>query len=345
MLTRKVIHIDAPEHYVLGPDGSPLECKAEQRKRSTSARQRTGAVPTPPSPHLVVHPQDDPPLQELARWFSGQPDLAARFGNAVDSAIQYVLDGARSGRFDLLDKRVDPDERRTVGTKLQFHIIEEFGLPRLKSPDTKIGDVTFDIKGTVGKNWSIPVEGQCEICLLVRIDTGERMHQAWLMRTHLKWLQNGVNGDQKRGIAKDSHTNFAVPLYARAPLPPAPLTRLDEDQLKRVFGREGQKKRLVHLFSSLPGTVINRATILTVCAGRDDPIRRTREAREPLKEEGLALLCGAWTPQRVMAASLGHDLSGNAWVAVPWRDILGRGSATDEVLASMSRSGIDVAAS
>ncbi|MFI5845620.1 NaeI family type II restriction endonuclease [Catenuloplanes sp. NPDC051500] len=281
-------------------------------------------------------------LQELAHWWLTQPDLVARFGNAIDSAIQYVLDGGRSGRFTLKDKRVDPDERRSVGTKLQFHIIEEFNLPRLKSPDTKVGDITLDIKGTVGENWTIPVEGQCEICLLVRIDTHNRKHQTWLMRTHRKWLHNGDgNGDQKRGIAKDPRTRFALPLYLEASLPPAPLTLLNEEQLKLVFSREGQTKRLVHLFSMLQGTVVNRATILTVCAGRDDPIRRAREAREPLKNMDLALLCGAWTAQRTMARELGQDLSGNAWVAVPWHNIIGRGSLTDEVLASMNKKDVD----
>lgn len=336
------MNIDTSDKYVPGPDGSPLECRAGQRRSGAATRRRT-AIRTPPTPHFVLRPEADAQMQELVRWWSAQPDLVARFGNAIDSAVQYVLDGARSGRFDLRDERVDPDERRSVGTKLQFHIIEEFGLPRMTRPDTRVGDITFDIKGTVGQNWSIPVEGQCEICLLVRIDTRRRTHRSWLMRTHRKWLHNGDgNGDQKRGIAKPAHTDFAVPLYPETPLPLQPLTLLDDDQLKLVFGREGQKQRLVHLFSRLPGTVINRATILTVCAGRDDPIRRAREAREPLKKVGLALLCGAWTPQRLMAESLGHDLSGNAWVAVPWHDILGRGSSTENVLASMERRAVDV---
>lgn len=328
--------------YLSTTDQRPFECQAG-RRRNTRRRQRAAPDEARFSPHWPAPPDDDAALQELVQWWTAQVDLAARFGNAVDSAIQYVLDGARSGRFDLRDERVDPDERRSVGTKLQFHVLEEFKLPRLKSPDTKAGDIAFDIKGTVGKNWSIPVEAQCEICLLVQIDTKSRSHQAWVMRTHRKWLHNGDgNGDQKRGISKAAHDAYAVSLYPRTPLPPAPLTLLDEHQLSMVFGRAGQKKRLVHLFSELENVVIGRATILTVCAGRDDPLRRAREARETLKEAGRALLCGAWLPQRALAAALGHNLSGNAWVAVPWRDILDRGALTDDAITSMRQSEPDI---
>ncbi|MEU7938554.1 NaeI family type II restriction endonuclease [Microbispora bryophytorum] len=333
-----LVAVDQPtDLYVMDSDGRPLTCQAGQRRRSSTRRSEKPGR-TPPSPHTVLRPEADGQLQYLVEWWSAQPDIVARFGNAIDSAIQYVLDGARTGRFDLQDRRVDPDERRSVGTKLQFHVLEEFKLPRKKSPDTAVGEVAFDIKGTVRGNWSIPVEAQCEICLLVQINIKKRTHRAWLMRTHRKWLHNGDgNGDQKRGINKEAHGKYAIPLYSEAPLPMAPLTLLNDEQLALVFGPEGQKKRLTHLFSMLKNVVIGRATILTVCAGRDDPLRRAREARSIMKDNGYALLCGAWTPQRQMAGLLGHDLSGNAWVSVPWEDILNHGPLTAEVLNSMER--------
>ena len=56
---------------------------------------------------------------------------------------------------------------------------------------------------------------------------------------------------------------------------------------------------------------------MLVCANRDDPMRRVRAIRPRMEEAGFELLCGKWPAQREIAARLGHDLTGGAWVSVP----------------------------
>jgi Restriction endonuclease NaeI len=251
-------------------------------------------------------------------WLSAHP-VEERIGTAVRATVDYVLDGARTGRFELDDPRVDSDERRSVGTKLQYHVLEELGLPKERRPDTHIEGVEVDVKTTVRRNWSIPREAHCQICLLIRIDADLERHRAWLMRTHFRWLHQGKgNRDQKRGIVADALRRYAVPLYDEAPYPDNPLRRLSDADLAVVFERDsGQERRLVELFRRLPDVVFPRSAIETVGFGHVDPIRRARAVRARLHaDHEIELLCGRWTEDRRRAAERGHDLPDGAWLAL-----------------------------
>lgn len=271
------------------------------------------------SAHVIELPGADRELRKALAALRQQTGLATLFGDAIQSSIDYVLDGARTGRFDLASPLVDSDERRTVGTKLQYHLLDALGLPKLRSPDTVIDDVPVDIKGTIGNNWSIPREAQCEICILVKIDVTRDTHSAWLMRTHRVWLHGGQgNGDQKRGIAADALKKYAVSLYPEAPLARNPLRLLDAEGVAAVFDpNDGLVTRLTALFTRLPGIVFPRTVIETVGFRLDDPLRRARQAKERVREAGLELLVEKWPAERNLAASLGIDLPKGGWVAVP----------------------------
>src|SRR4051794_32170046 len=101
-----------------------------------------------PPTHIVAPPEADADLQAVYHWLMARPvdDLLR---TATDDAIRYVLDGARTWRFDLLDPKVDSDERSSVGTKLQYHVIERLGLKKVPPLDTQIVGVAVEIKGTV----------------------------------------------------------------------------------------------------------------------------------------------------------------------------------------------------
>src|SRR5690606_8215888 len=93
--------------------------------------------------------------------------LEERLTLAVNEAIEYVLDGARTWRFDLDSPDVDSDERASLGTKLQYRVLDALDLKKLPPLDTKILGIPVELKGTVRSNWMIPREGQCQICLLI----------------------------------------------------------------------------------------------------------------------------------------------------------------------------------
>jgi len=282
--------------------------------------------------HPLIAPARDEELIRVQSWLQKHDDLPELIGDAVEDAIFYILDGWRTHRFDFDDDKVDSDERRSLGTKLQFHVIDNLHLMKMRHPDTRIEDVGVEIKGTVRDNWAIPKEGQCGVTLLIQINTAAGRQRSSLMRTHRAWLRDGANNDGKRGVASNALHEFAVPLYDWHPLRPNPLKLLNTGQLAEVFGSESQENRLLCLFRYLPSVVVPRAVVLTVGANKFDPLRRVRALRPRLEDAGFALICGQWKAQRKLAADLGHDLTGAAWVAVPWEQILGHGELSERVI-------------
>ncbi|MEW1952312.1 NaeI family type II restriction endonuclease [Terrabacter sp. NPDC080008] len=271
--------------------------------------------------HVISHPDDDAQLQAVYAWLVARP-LEELLCTAADEAIKYVLDGPRTWRFNLLDPKVDSDERSSVGTKLQYHVIERLGLEKVPPLDTSIVGVAVEIKGTVRNStapWMIPREGQCQVTLLIRIDPRGNKFAAWLMRTHRAWLTGGKgNQDLKRAPLAAAFHAYALPLVTWADLPPQPLTLLTREQIQVVFGPSGLRKRATALFTYLPDVVIPRSSLATVGAGLDDPMKRLREAKSTLRQEhDLIVLVGKWVEEREMAGAFGHVLGPGDWVAVP----------------------------
>lgn len=268
-------------------------------------------------PHELVEPCDDVELQTVHAWLQ-RHDLVPLLTGAVDDAVQYVLDGARTWRFDLDSADVDSDERRSVGTKLQYRVLSALNLIKEPPLDTTIEGIPVELKGTVRKNWTIPREGQCEICLLIQVDTANDRHRSFLMRTHRRWLNEGKNQDLKRSIRVKALRAYSLPVLEWTPLPKSPLKLLTEEQKAAVFNQHiGIKRRLTALFGFLPEIVVSRVSIETVAANAKDPLRRARQAKpDVLEQHGLVVLVGQWPEQRALAARHGFDISGGGWVAI-----------------------------
>ncbi|MYV62499.1 hypothetical protein GTW37_27410 [Streptomyces sp. SID4931] len=268
------------------------------------------------APHPLVSPEEDPELQSVLGWFHGHP-VAEMYTEAIRNAIDYVLDGGRTGRFDLMLPTVHSGERASVGAKLEYEVLRVFGLPKVKPLDTLVNDVPVDIKATITSNWTIPSEAHCQLCLCTQIQLSRNRHRTLLVRTHTSWLQHGENKDGKRGLAAQARDQWSVPVYDWTPLPVNPLRHLTEEQAAEVLAeRPGQVKRLVKMFQYLEGHVIPRNVILTVGAGKHDPMRRARQARDSARKAGLDLLCGDSAEWRDAAAARGYTIRPGEWIAL-----------------------------
>ncbi|MFF4643628.1 NaeI family type II restriction endonuclease [Streptomyces sp. NPDC001389] len=267
--------------------------------------------------HVLLAPGDDVDAQAVLDWL--RPfDVAGLYTGAIANAIDYVLDGARTGRYNLLSPKVHPGERASVGAKLEYEVLRSFSLPKEAPLDTRIAKVPVDIKATVGSNWAIPSEAHCQLCICTQIQLGQGRHRSWLVRAHRSWLYRGKgNKDGKRGLAVDARDRWSIPLYDWTPLPVNPLTLLTAEQADRVLAKHpGQEHRFAMMFRYLEGHVIPRSAIATVGAGKLDPLRRARNIRKHLAQDGLTLLCGKWRDQQDLAAAHKITLGPEDWVAL-----------------------------
>ncbi|MFB7978982.1 NaeI family type II restriction endonuclease [Streptomyces vinaceus] len=267
--------------------------------------------------HVLLAPEQDSEMMAVLDWL-GRRDVAGLYTGAIANAVDYVLDGPRTGRYDLLGADVHPGEKASVGAKLEYEVLRSFGLPKEPPLDTLIAGVPVDIKATVGSNWSIPAEAHCRICICTQIQLGKSRHRSWLVRAHRSWLYRGAgNRDGKRGLAVHARDHWSVPLYDWTPLPVNPLTLLTTEQAARVLAqRPGQEPRLTMMFQFLEGHIIPRSVISTVGAGKHDPLRRARNVRASLERGGLTLLCGKFPQQRDLAAAHKITLGPEDWVAL-----------------------------
>jgi hypothetical protein len=267
--------------------------------------------------HQLLAPEDDHELQSVAGWLSEYP-VADYYTDAIRNSIDYVLDGGRTGRFDLLSTEVHPGERASVGAKLEYEILRTFELPKRKPLDTLISDIPVDIKATVGSNWAIPTEAHCHLCICTQMQLKKNRHRSWLVRSHRSWLYRGKgNKDKKRGLAVEAWERWSLPLYDWTDLPVNPLRYLTDEQAAQVLAKKpGQVQRMLKMFHFLEGHIIPRNVFLTVGAGNQDPMRRARQLRDRAATEGLTVLCGTWRESRDQAAARGITLRPGEWIAL-----------------------------
>lgn len=273
-------------------------------------------------PHVIEAPQDDAELQDVHAWLTARElDITTRLRTAVDDAIRYVLDSSRTRRFYLMAPEVDGDERSTVGTKLQYYVVDELELIKQPPLDTVIAGVAVEIKTTTRDAVMVPPEGQCEVTLMIQVDARRHQFRVLLMRTHRAWLGGGEHPgqrDSKRTPYAEAVRSHALPVVPWADLTPEPLRLLTPEQVDEVFDMHlGVRERATALFRYLPEVVIPRRSLEVVGAGRADFMKRMREAKPFVwHRHRLHVLVGTWKADRDLGSRVGFDLSGEAWVSV-----------------------------
>ncbi|GLF93520.1 restriction endonuclease [Streptomyces yaizuensis] len=235
-------------------------------------------------------------------------------------SIDEVLDGQRTGRFDL--NSLAKTEKTYLGTKVEIVARAEFGLGDGRSMDYSIAGHDVDAKFTMLSNWSIPKEAMGHMCLLMKANDRNPIFQVGLLRIREELLNQGSNRDGKRtlsGVGR-SAIRWIIPSGS---LPPNILLNLPEADRSAIFtagGRiQGQKpggqQRINELFRRVQGARIDRNAVLTV-ASQDDGPKRVRDARGHLRSEGIMIL-GDQQRHPHIARALDLPIPGRgSWVAV-----------------------------
>jgi hypothetical protein len=270
-------------------------------------------------------------LVEVVRWFHHQSSsYEEKFGAALRQSIDEVLDGQRTGRFDI--EELEKTEKTYLGTKAEIVVRSEFDLDRGTAMDYSIAGCEVDAKFTIGNNWTIPTEAMGHICLLMSANDSRSSFRVGLLKITEDVLNKGQNKDQKRTLSAEGRSaiHWLVP---DGHLPENILLSLSEEERHLIFNAAGPyratprggQKRINKLLQTVQRRVIDRTTAITVATQLDGP-KRVRDARKALQPEGILVLGhqdrdpkiadalglpvptkGSWLSVRVYRVSPGSD--------------------------------------
>ncbi|MDI5962110.1 NaeI family type II restriction endonuclease [Streptantibioticus silvisoli] len=253
----------------------------------------------------------DADLLKVANWFYGQVDFEERIGEALRQSIDEVLDGQRTGRFDIAN--LEKTEKTYLGTKVEIVIRSAFGLQRGKVMDYVVAGQEVDSKFTSGNYWTIPGEAHGHICLLTSADDKSSRFRAGLVRIHHNLLNGGKNRDGKQSLSAQGRGSILW-LTEAGQLPVNVLLSLPVDTCALITGHRNGQQRTNELFRHVQGQLIHRSTVLTV-ARQDDGLKRVRDARKHLSSEGIIIL-GHQGKHPGMASDLGLPVpASGSWIA------------------------------
>ncbi|MBY8848468.1 hypothetical protein K7G98_07575 [Saccharothrix sp. MB29] len=219
----------------------------------------------------------DAGLDAVATWFRGRHHLRGLFASLLRQALDDVLDGPHTGRFDV--RELEQVERDYLGTRFRILLRSWFDLPR-------------------GRGRSVRVDGH-------DVDTGFSLGGSWTVRSrrvHLLASADDHNGTFDVGLIAPPRTatgrarspvlvtDAGITWLARtAQLPDNPLLRLPPEVRRAITEPDSGQQRVNALFRLVQGQVVERATVITV-AVQADGLKRCREARDQLAPEGVVVL-------------------------------------------------------
>jgi hypothetical protein len=229
---------------------------------------------------------DDLGLRAVVAWFRRQPRLEERFASIFRQSLDEVLDGQRTGRFDI--RELEKTEKTYLGTKVEIVTRAEFELPRGERMDYRIDGHDIDSKFSISAAWSIPREAMGHLCLLMAADDRKSKFDVGVVRISAEILNLGKNQDGKKTISKAGKSGI-VWLFRSAALPPNLLLNLPPADAEAIMASRSGQQRINELLRRVQGTIIDRTTAVTV-ARQQDGMKRCRDARPVLAKDGIVVL-------------------------------------------------------
>jgi hypothetical protein len=237
---------------------------------------------------------------------SGPP--GETFAGLIRQAIDEVLDGPRTGRFDFFD--LEKTEKTYVGTKLEILLRVALEFERGPQRDLEVAGEPVDVKWSLRSAWMIPPESRGELALCVGGLKNLTEFQVGLVRClpkHVRWPKTGSGQrDRKGGLTPAGRAAMRI-LVPATSLPPNFVFAMDAGLRKAAMDEPTIQRRVARLFTALPYTRIPRDALRTVAKTEGDPLRRSRQdahAGDPV--DGLIVLSNQSGGNTVLKA-LGRD--------------------------------------
>ena len=248
-------------------------------------------------------------LLAIVEWFEAEDDARERLRWALRDSLDELLDGQRTGRWAY--QHLSKTEKTHLGTVVEVNLTKEFEFADGDHLDWQIAGYDLDCKFSKDLGgWEIPME--MYLCADHGGRQGKANHPAlliWFDDTTNRWAiglititderlrwkvrsaGRAYNRDNKRNLDKTS-ARFVYWLWGglQTDLPRNLLLHLDPDTRGRILSPDlSGQKRVNQLFREVQEQIVGRETVLTV-AQQDDAPKRVRDARIPLREEGIVIL-------------------------------------------------------
>ncbi|MEU7594793.1 NaeI family type II restriction endonuclease [Streptomyces sp. NPDC039022] len=231
--------------------------------------------------------ESDGELERVVQWFEAAGgDLENRFSSVMRQSLDEVLDGQRTGRYDVSE--LEKTEKTYLGTKVEIVCRAQFGFPRGAKMDYRVAGAEVDSKFSLSGKWMIPSEALGHICLLMCANDKRSSFSVGVVRIGEHVLTEGKNKDGKRHISSAGQ-RYIKWLCKDGVLQENLLLGLDTATLSRVMSAPAGQSRVDQLFRCVQGRVIDRNAVLTTGKQLDAP-KRVRDSRRRLAREGVVVL-------------------------------------------------------
>jgi len=272
--------------------------------------------PTPIMPIIsdvtFVNPTDIALLQ-VFEFLNSKRNLADLIGKGLRQAFDEVIDGPRTGRFKI--EQLEKTEKTYIGTKVEIVLRNKLELERGGVLDNLICGHEVDTKFSLSGGWMIPREAVNEICLLVRGDDNSGKFSVGLLRMTLDVLTEGSNQDGKKSVSAYGKSRIAW-LLLNFEMPRNFLLDLGDEVRGRIMAAQSGKQRVKALFMNVTNKLIPRVAIEQV-AQQKDALRRAREMKGILADEGFQVFCAAYEVDRSQFVRCGFkDFRSDDWLIV-----------------------------
>ncbi|MFF0572042.1 NaeI family type II restriction endonuclease [Streptomyces sp. NPDC004041] len=268
---------------------------------SRPAQQPPAATPTKTT---TPHHNDGPGLEEVTAFLSQVPDLQQRTASSLRAAFDSVLDGERTGRYDLAS--LGRIEKAYLSNRVAHFLWRAWGLIG-HGADRGMRQVPLCFTWT--PTWVLGPEKVGRVCLLMRVDESESRWSLGVLDVASEHLNNRTsNRDGKKTLSAAGKAAIRW-LVKDAALPENTLLNLDPATLSQVLApaenasARHSQRRINNLFRLVQGRLIDRGAVSAV-AMTHDSAKRVRQARGDLLSEGILIL-GPYESQRRVAAALG----------------------------------------
>lgn len=240
----------------------------------------------------------------IERRAGGAAGLASGLPPLFRQAVDEVIDAPRTNRFTI--DELEKTEKTYLGTKVEILLRDFLKLPKGRILDLSVDGVEVDIKNTMQRAWTIPLESHGHPALLLRLNESTALCDAGLVVVRPEYLNAGQNRDAKRTLSAEGTANIWW-LLRRQPYPPNFWEVLPAAERQEIFAAGSASARLALLFLKLQRQPVSRLQVQAVAQQHDymKRLRRNGGARDTLAARGVALLSGRSDGALIAALGLG----------------------------------------